>query len=60
MTDIILLPQIEYEGKDWVLFNTYRFKREAYQDKELITRLETMILKSRSRRYYLYQAVQGE
>ena len=54
---IFLLPQIEYDDRDWTLFNTYRYKKYAKEDAKLITRFKTIILKSMAKRYFLYQEV---
>lgn len=53
---MVLLPQIEYQDKDWTLFNDYRYKRQALADQKLITRFETIILQAKGGRWYLYQA----
>ena len=54
-----LTPQIEYQNKNWSLFNTYNYLKIAKQDAKEITRFKTIILKSNSKidKYFLYQEV---
>lgn len=54
---MFLTPQIEYNERDWTLFNVYRYKKLALNDKKLITRFDTIILRGKDKRYYLYQEV---
>lgn len=56
---MLLLNQIEYQGKDWRLFNIYHYLKNAQADQKRITCFSTVILKSKDKdnKYYLYQEV---
>lgn len=55
---MLLDMQIDYNDKNWTLFNDYRYKREALGDQKLITRFETLLLRAKSGRWFLYQETQ--
>ena len=52
-----LTNQIEYQDKDWTLFNIYHYLQNAKADQKCITKFPTIILKSNDKdnKYFLYQ-----
>jgi len=48
---------IQHDGRGWMLFNDYRYKRMAQADAKTITKYDTLILQGKSGTWYLYQSV---